>query len=432
MKKKNDSSGIGGFPVQFPRSEDVSLRIVLRNPQGNDRFKVAIGGDVCPGKSGAGIVARGAAGEVFGELKTFLEGCNLCAVQWETPLASELSPIVKTGPKLNSPPSSVRLLEGFFSVALLANNHLGDQGPANVIETLEVLNRAGIRTVGAGRNRSEARTPLRLTQEGRRITLVNLCENEFGTATETVPGTAGQEPLEDLELVRREAAACDLLLVVLHGGHEYNPFPSPRLQSLCRAFAAAGADAVLNCHTHCPEGIEIFQGVPIVYSPGNLYFPKDARKYAGNSIWWYGFLPKFHFDEVGVFELEILPYRFDNSGVHVLPERQLEYFRQYFNRLCEVLADRKMLERYFEAWSAVRGQQYLAESLGCISATWEQELSLPKTRADLMGMRNLFCCESHHDMVRCFLHLVEQNRVKEAASLFPELQALRNAPENWE
>ena len=24
---------------------------------------------------------------------------------------------------------------------------------------------------------------------------------------------------------------------------------------LCRAFAAAGADAVLNCHTHCPEGI---------------------------------------------------------------------------------------------------------------------------------------------------------------------------------
>lgn len=291
-----------------------------------------------------------------------------------------------------------------------------------LLQTIDVLNRRGIRTVGAGANLEEAEKPLTLTAGGEKIAIFNFCEHEFGTAQENMPGSAPQLPLRNLRAVAEAARSADRVVAALHGGHEYNPFPSPRIQELCRAFADAGASFVFNCHTHCPEGVEYRNGTPIVYCPGNFYFPIMDE----GGLWRFGYLPKALFDRRGVYALEILPYAFDAEQIVPLEgETRISFFR-YLETLSEPLDDPARMKRLFEAWSSRHGFGYLARSLAHIPPGWEEHPSDRAVAKAMLGLRNLFSCEAHNDIVRCFLCLQEENRIDEAAKLFPYMEKLQN------
>lgn len=384
-----------------------------REPEGGHLFRVVLAGDVCPGD------ADGHPAEVLREVGGFIRSGDLRIVQWETPTASAENPIPKSGPNLNSPADAVEIVRAAgFGVALLANNHIGDHGGAGVAETVGELRARGLETVGAGRNLEEASRPLLLQANGRSVALLNFAENEFGMAQAARPGAAPLSPLRNLRQTREAAQNAEFVIVALHGGHEYNPFPSPRLQELCRAFADAGAHLVFNCHTHCPEGVEYYNGAQIVYSPGNFYFPKYDRP-----LWNTGYLVKCGFDRRGVYELELCPYRFDREKATPLGEAERPLFERYLERLCAPLGDPERLRKLFEAWSVRYGHNYLAGVLKGIPADWDAHLEDPETVGRLLGLRNLFSCESHHDMLRCYLRLIEEGRVAEAAEALPEIEA---------
>ena len=395
----------------------------FREPEGGTRFRVVIAGDVCPCREGEKIVAEGRSAGLFAKVAPFLNEADLRVVQWETPLCEPENPILKSGPNLYALPSSAELAAaGGFEVALLANNHTGDYGPEMLLQTIDVLNRRGIRTVGAGANLEEAEKPLTLTAGGEKIAIFNFCEHEFGTAQENMPGSAPQLPLRNLRAVAEAARSADRVVAALHGGHEYNPFPSPRIQELCRAFADAGASFVFNCHTHCPEGVEYRNGTPIVYCPGNFYFPIMDE----GGLWRFGYLPKALFDRRGVYALEILPYAFDAEQIVPLEgETRISFFR-YLETLSEPLDDPARMKRLFEAWSSRHGFGYLARSLAHIPPGWEEHPSDRAVAKAMLGLRNLFSCEAHNDIVRCFLCLQEENRIDEAAKLFPYMEKLQN------
>lgn len=394
----------------------------FREPEGGTRFRMVIAGDVCPCREGEKIVAEGRSAGLFAKVAPFLNEADLRVVQWETPLCEPENPIPKSGPNLYALPSSAELAAaGGFEVALLANNHTGDYGPEMLLQTIDVLNRRGIRTVGAGANLEEAEKPLTLTAGGEKIAIFNFCEHEFGTAQENMPGSAPQLPLRNLRAVAEAARSADRV-VALHGGHEYNPFPSPRIQKLCRAFADAGASFVFNCHTHCPEGVEYRNGTPIVYCPGNFYFPLTDE----GGLWRFGYLPKALFDRRGVYALEILPYAFDAEQIVPLEgETRISFFR-YLETLSEPLDDPARMKQLFEAWSSRHGFGYLARSLAHIPPGWEEHPSDRAVAKAMLGLRNLFSCEAHNDIVRCFLCLQEENRIDEAAKLFPYMEKLQN------
>ena len=395
----------------------------FREPEGGTRFRMVIAGDVCPCREGEKIVAEGRSAGLFAKVAPFLNEADLRVVQWETPLCEPENPIPKSGPNLYALPSSAELAAaGGFEVALLANNHTGDYGPEMLLQTIDVLNRCGIRTVGAGANLEEAEKPLTLTAGGEKIAIFNFCEHEFGTAQENMPGSAPQLPLRNLRAVAEAARSADRVVAALHGGHEYNPFPSPRIQELCRAFADAGASFVFNCHAHCPEGVEYRNGTPIVYCPGNFYFPIMDE----GGLWWFGYLPKALFDRRGVYALEILPYAFDAEQIVPLEgETRISFFR-YLETLSEPLDDPARMKRLFEAWSSRHGFGYLARSLAHIPPGWEEHPSDRAVAKAMLGLRNLFSCEAHNDIVRCFLCLQEENRIDEAAKLFPYMEKLQN------
>ena len=406
----------------------------LREPLSPVRFRVAVAGDFSPGTHGLSLVQDGRASDVLAPLAPFLSDCDLRIVQFETPLTRTASPIPKTGPNLMSAPETADILRGLFNVTLLANNHIGDQGPAAVLETIRELNARGFATVGAGANLKEAAAPLRLTVGGRNVSILNFAEFEFGIAGEETPGAAPQRLADDVHAVAAEAAAGRIVIVVLHGGHEYLSFPSPRLRDLCRSLAEAGASLVVNCHEHCPQGIEWHGGVPIVYCPGNFWFPPWNEATAKNRpfLWNFGYVAKVLFDDAGPFALELLPVRATPDTVRPLEGADRAAFLDYVARISEPIGDDARLRSLFESWCTDNGRNYLRVSAKALPENWFREHRANNWEGpsddprSFLAMRNIFTCESHHDLVRTYLRLTVEGRLATALHGRPGLSALQN------
>ena len=399
--------------------------VKIQIDRGKELFSVVLAGDICPGGISGKAETKDYAGVLAG-VRDFIQSADLRLVQWETVTTATPNPIVKDGPNLNSEKDSIEILTSAgFNIAMLANNHIGDHGPDAVLESIEDLHKRGLKTVGAGKDLASARTPLIENVAGKTVAIFNFAENEFGGAKTNRPGSAPQDPLRDIAEVAAASQKYDFVIVTLHGGHEKNPFPSPRVAQYCRAFADAGASLVFNCHTHCPEGFENWHGTPIVYSPGNFYFPKDGR-YEG--LWRYGYLIRCGFSENGATELELLPYFFDNEKVTPLDPEATECFERYMERISAPIQDPVRLQQLFESWSTQYGKHRFGTLTTALPPgnTWLDTFSHdPTIRRLAMRVRNLLTCEAHCDMIKCLLRLVEEERLEQAAEGLAEIKELQ-------
>jgi len=393
--------------------------------------RILFAGDVAPNIANIDAILGIGENNILGGVKPFFDAADLSVVQWETPLAeeSECSPIAKSGPNLICPPRGVKLLQYLGAdVALLANNHIGDQGDAAVRATIRTLEAAGIRTVGAGEDLAAASAPLRLDLDGLKISIINAAEHEFGTAARHAPGSAPLDVPVVMELIRAERNAGYRVILALHGGHEYDPYPSPRMAKLFRMFADGGADAVFNCHTHCPEGTEIHHGVPIVYSPGNFYFPLRNEEKLPLPTWFLGYLAVFGIDEAGAFSLELVPYRFSKERVAPLGGSDRERFDAYLEKISRPIGDMAELERLFELWSVKHGFNYVRGAMKK-SADAGLDFSAPETVKKFLAFRNTHTCEAHCDMLGTFFRLAERGLIPAEPTLAEELAVLQQGPQ---
>ena len=327
--------------------------------RGDKQFSAAIAGDFCPREENcADLVAR--VREITAPVKPFFESADMRVLQWECTVTKQDTPIDKSGPNHRCYPECSVFAEALnIDTVLLANNHTGDYGDPGVRDTLDTFANMGIRTVGAGMNEAEAAKPLYVEYNGLKAALLNAAEYEFGMAYGDKPGSNALDPIRLAAQIKAEKAKNDLVIVTLHGGHEHLPYPSPRMRSWFRYFADCGADAVFNCHTHCPLGYEIYNGVPIVYSPGNFYFPNRPTSLP---CWYIGYVPKFFFDKEGAYAMEILPYFNYKQGFRLPDEKESAAFFAYLDKLSAPIADEKELQKIFNAWCCSSG--YLSALFG--------------------------------------------------------------------
>lgn len=400
-----------------------------------DTISVLTAGDTCftlGSVSAVDDVLAGRSSEILRGVAPFLDSADLRLIQWEVVLTDAETPIDKSGPNLKVPAGCTAFARaGGFDVALLANNHSGDFGPQAALETRDTLECAGVRTVGVGEDLHSAHHPLVIERNGFRIGIVNVAENEFGLAG---PNKAGGTPLdlpENLRSLRCVVEECDVAMVFVHGGNEHLPVPSPRMINTYRAFADAGADAVVSIHAHCPQGIEAYNGVPIVYCPGNFFFPKE--KYDPADFWWIGYLPKITFDRQGAVAIEVMPFTFrpDPWRIDILPPEAQAAFLRYLTELSTIAAGRAEVRRYFEAWAASQGVKILQWICGEGPYKWPPSLTDRSAVKELMGFRNLLTCEAHHELLATAMRLVEEYRVDEALKYLPRLEALKSAKSLW-
>ncbi len=392
-------------------------------------LSIAIAGDVCPGDHAADAILNGESRKILQEIQPALDRADLRLVQWETVISGHWKPITKSGPNLLVPPGCEAFITaGRFDVALLANNHIGDHSPAGVLDTIRHIRNAGVRTVGAGCNSADAAKPLHLEKNGLRISILNFCETEFGTAGEDVPGSNAMDEMADLLQIRSERRENDVVLVVVHGGNEYNPIPSPRMRKLYSAFARAGASAVVNIHTHCPQGIELVENVPIVYCPGNFFFPSvSGAPFDPHQFWWSGYLPRISFDERGAYEIELTPYCFspDPWKIEPLRGKQRQWFLDYVDQISRMALSEG--DHWFDVWCAYRCEAMLSWVKNSPAAALLENLSDHEALRKLPVIRHMFTCQAHCEVTRRMFLLIEQGKIQRLREELPELADLQRA-----
>ncbi len=197
----------------------------------------------------------------------------------------------------------------------LANNHALDFGPESLLEGIEMLQAAGIRTVGAGKDASAAHEAAIIQVGGLRLAFlayVNVPVEASGfdtrswEALEGTPGLAWGDPERMAADVARARLQSDVVIVLLHSGFESWMRPNAIQQACARAAIEAGAQLVLGHHAHALQGVEFYgQGV-IAYGLGNFAFQMDADPRSVILI--------AEIDSTGVRQLEVMPVLLDKLG----------------------------------------------------------------------------------------------------------------------
>lgn len=166
---------------------------------------------------------------------------------------------------------------------VLANNHVLDWGESGLLETLDVLERAGIRVAGGGRDLAAAEAPAVLDVGGvGRVLVFAFGAADSGITPDWRAGTArpGVHLLPDLSeatadrtarLVDATKRRGDIAVASIHWGPNWG-FDIPRAH---RRFAhalidRARIDVVHGHSSHHPMAIEMHRGRPIFYGCGDF------------------------------------------------------------------------------------------------------------------------------------------------------------------
>ena len=262
--------------------------------------------------------------ECYGGTLKLLHDADLRIVNLECAIEGE-KPVVKSGPHLCAFKRHLPCLAaGKFDVAALANNHVCDYGPEGLQKTRRTLDEMGIRYFGAGMDDAEAWQPLVCEVGDLRIGLVGFTEgHDLTAAAPGKPGVAGWDVPRARAAIRELKKSCDVVIVIPHGGIEYAAHPSKYCIDAFRELAAEHPDAIVAHHTHVPQGIEIYDGVPIFYGLGNYLFhhmtPLHFRRH--------GFIAELEVAKDGLHGFKMHPFFIGQEGLEVLEgEKRAGFF----------------------------------------------------------------------------------------------------------
>lgn len=174
-------------------------------------------------------------------------------------------------------PSKVSMFQEMgIDLVTLANNHILDYGTDALLDSCETLDAAGIAYVGAGENLDRAKQ-LELVEIGGKtfgfLGLSRVYMDGSWAASATRPGVfSTYDATLPVEEIKKADSQCDYLIVYVHWGVERETMPKDYQRTLGKQYIDAGADLVIGSHPHVLQGMEYYQGKPIVYSLGNFVF----------------------------------------------------------------------------------------------------------------------------------------------------------------
>lgn len=246
----------------------------------------------------------------FAQTVQFLRDADITFGDLEMPLSMQGYPREKLIAFHAAPEITPDLKEIGFDVLALANNHSLDYGYEALFETIDGLNREGIRHVGAGRSLAEAMAPEILDVKGRKIGFLAFTSllPTGASAAERRPGLApihvhvayevnpyfemeepGNPPVvktwvdqadlaEFTHAIQNLRPQVDFLIVSAHWGFGAGEALAEYQRPLAHALIDAGADVIFGNHVHAVHGVEVYKNKAVLYSPGNFIAqqPRDG------------------------------------------------------------------------------------------------------------------------------------------------------------
>lgn len=278
------------------------------------------------------------------ELIRMMQQADLMCLNMEFCLSSTGSPMPGKAYTFRADPAHMEILRELGTdLVNLANNHVYDYGEEAFVDMLSILEAEEMPYVGAGSDGTDAQAPYYAEIDGKTIAIVSATRAEkyilTPEATEESPGVFRCYDMEQvLEVVGEAKEQADFVIAYIHWGTEYSEALEEAQTTGARALIDAGADVVLGAHPHCLQGVEFYEGKPVLYSLGNYWFNEKTL----DSV-----LVKLHFygnDEEQHLETILVPARQEAHYTRLLTEpEEIEAWNAHIQGMspAEIIIDEK-------------------------------------------------------------------------------------------
>ena len=229
----------------------------------------------------------------------------------------------------------------------LANNHVLDWGEGGLVETLETLAAAGIKTAGAGQDIEQAAQPAVIEVAGKgRVVVFAFASTTSGVPRDWAAGRnkPGVNLLSGLstsvvkriaERVARVKRPDDVVVASIHwGGNWGYEIPHAQRRLAHALIDAAGVDIVHGHSSHHPKGIEVYRDRLVLYGAGD--FLNDYEGISGHETFRDDlvlmYLPAVDPARGALVGLDMVPYRLRRFRLERAARRDARWLRDLLTR----------------------------------------------------------------------------------------------------
>ncbi len=256
--------------------------------QPSDAITLAATGDLMLARSIGRALQRNPNDSPFAGVIEALRAADVTVGNLECAIAAGGTRARKSYTFLAPPVAAASLAAAGFDLVTLANNHSLDYGAGALASTMQLLDGAGVRHMGAGMNRAQAHQPALIDVKGLRLAFLG-CVNtgaEGGyrrsawEATGDRAGMAWGVPEDIAADVAGAKSQADVVIVMMHAGSEGSRKVNAVQRGIAQAAIDAGAALVLGAHPHVLQTVERHGNGVIAWSLGNFVF--DGFRGAAN------------------------------------------------------------------------------------------------------------------------------------------------------
>jgi len=261
-------------------------------------------------------------GDALDELEQFAPDVRIINLETSVTTSASYSPGKAIHYRMH-PANVACLTTARIDVCTLANNHVLDFGDDGLLDTLDTLHGAGIRTAGAGRDVFEAQRPAIVElPEARRVAVFSLASETSGVPAEwcATEDRAGVDLIPDLsdavadhvlERVAQLTTGGDLSIASIHWGGNWG-YDVPRSFVHFAHRLLDGGFALVHGHSsHHPKPIEVYKNKLVLYGCGD--FLSDYEGITGHEQFGVGlglmYFATVYVDSGELLELRMVPMR---------------------------------------------------------------------------------------------------------------------------
>ena len=226
---------------------------------------------------------------VFEDIEKYFSSADIAVGTIETSFAGKEAGY-SNYPTFNSPEElATDLKELGYDVMAMATNHCLDKGYKGLVNTIEELDKAGIKHIGTYKSEEDSKEILIQDVKGIKMAFLN-----YTYGTNGIPIPAGKEYSVNLidkdkikaDIEKAKKLNADVICVNMHWGEEYRQTATQEQEELADFLFQNGVDLILGSHTHVLEPMEkrtvtLADGTKkdgfVIYSLGNFMSGQNAN-----------------------------------------------------------------------------------------------------------------------------------------------------------
>lgn len=308
----------------------------MENSAYSNHKPVTIGfaGDVMIGRSVNDKISATDYSYPWGNVLPLFKSTDLNLINLEAPLTQHRTQQQKKMINLKADPNKIQtLIDARIDVVNLANDHILDFWEEGMLETIELLNKSGIKHVGAGVTINQAGQPVIMTLNDITIGILGFTDNEPYWIAQDKPGTNYVE-VGDIDTISRAVASIrdrvDVLILSIHWGDKMVHKPIPDFVSFAHKIIDAGVDIIHGHGAHVFQGVEIYKNKLIMYDTGDLIDDFEAvPEYSNDRTFFFS----CELNKTGVKKLKLTPLVIKDFQVNIAANGEYESTLSHMQQL---------------------------------------------------------------------------------------------------